>query len=190
MVKESFGMANIIWIVLGVAFAVIIIFSIWNNKSRGFHTTQQKRQVSTPNSFKSKEEYNQLKAQRIKEVGEKSPVLIVCPHCDEKIQKDITKCPYCAENISDLEKEDKDKQKNREKPIIMKESSYSITSSDIHFQEQIPANALSTNQIKDDYATELKKKMMKIERLFAEGIISKEEFNSRRAQLINEYIDE
>jgi len=80
----------ILWIVFGAAFAVFIIFLIWKNKSsnqEGVHTTQQKQQVYTPNKPESSQSF-------------------ICPHCDEKVQKGITKCPYCAENISGLETED------------------------------------------------------------------------------------
>lgn len=116
---------------------------------------------------------------------------IICLHCDENIPGNSTKCPYCAENIDATKLPEETIRKEKEEPAVVKPPSAEIDKPlDSDIQNKNLDKAPDVNQSDKDSTGELKKKIIKLEKLFSEGILSKEEFKSKREQLINEYLNE
>lgn len=151
-----------------------------------------KFEQSFPNAeLNNLEAYKAWQAQITETTQKKTSNSIICPYCDENIPESSTKCPYCAEEIEATKISEKTYRKVKEEPSAVEPPSTEIAkSSNLSFQDNNLDKTSSANQSEHDSAGELKKKIMKLEKLLSEGILSKEEFKSKREQLINEYLNE
>lgn len=133
--------------------------------------------------FSTHEEYEAWKAHKIKNNKTNSPNFVLCPHCDEKIQEGVDKCPYCAERIvSPIISEKEHKEEDEGEQSLQRLSA--VTKKPSAAQQQ------NKEEAEDNRTLELKNKIKKIDKLLSAGIISEEEFKLKREQLIDEYVDE
>ena len=145
--------------------------------------------------FKNRQEYETWKAAKLKKsekVSQEPPAKqpefsleISCPHCQEKISKDSIKCKYCAEDVRNYQKAETDKiaialnQGNKaEQPII---------SSNASAGEKIDS-LLDLSQPINDTKADLKNKLGRLDEIFKEGIISKQEYKTKKEKLLEEFL--
>ena len=186
-------------------FRSIIYVAVWYsylNKSQrvkatyGAGSTPEKQTLHIPKPpFKNRQEYETWKAAKLKKsekVSQEPPAKqpefsleISCPHCQEKISKDSIKCKYCAEDVRNYQKAETDKiaialnQGNTaEQPII---------SSNASAGEKIDS-LLDSSQPINDTKADLKNKLGRLDEIFKEGIISKQEYKTKKEKLLEEFL--
>lgn len=145
--------------------------------------------------FKNRQEYETWKAAKLKKsekVSQEPPAKqpevsleISCPHCQEKISKDSIKCKYCAEDVRNYQKAETDKiaialnQGNKaEQPII---------SSNASAGEKIDS-LLDLSQPINETKADLKNKLGRLDEIFKEGIISEQEYKTKKEKLLEEFL--
>jgi hypothetical protein len=186
-------------------FMSIIYVAVWYsylNKSKrvkatygtGFTPEKQTLHIPKP-PFKNRQEYETWKAAKLKKserVSQEPPAKqpefsleISCPHCQEKISKDSIKCKYCAEDVRNYQKAETDKiaialnQGNKaEQPII---------SSNASTGEKIDS-LLDLSQTINDTKADLKNKLGRLDEIFKEGIISEQEYKTKKEKLLEAFL--
>ena len=108
---------------------------------------------------------------------EDNPNKILCPHCDEMIPKLSTKCPICAEVIDHQLGTHAALSKTKERPFVASRWSKQPAA------QSIPKVAKSSDSI-----TEVEVKMTKLKQLLDRGLITQNEYDQRRKELIDKYM--
>jgi uncharacterized CHY-type Zn-finger protein len=138
--------------------------------------------------FKTREDYEKWKAQKTKENEGKHKLKlnITCPHCKENIPNDSSKCPYCAEDVRNYQKAETDKiaialnQGNKAEQTII--------SSDASAGEKINS-LLDLSQPINDTKADLKNKLGRLDEIFKEGIISAQEYKTKKEKLLEDFLN-
>lgn len=170
-----------VWLVLGGVVGVFTILLIWKSKANSetnFYSTQEKQKgyiPSKPPSFKSKEEYHQWKEARLKNTQPSQN--FICPHCDESISASVSTCPFCAEDVKNTTPSSPPSAATGDNIVKPPENEIVIEKP----IEETPRPPVETDPFK--------LKMRKLETLLADGIITQDEFNKKKEQLINSYLD-
>lgn len=121
---------------------------------------------------KSKEKENQGKEEKLKDTQSSKSCL--CPHCEEFISEAESLCPFCAEPIGGKGAE----------PVQLSTPSGNSAESvgDTEGIKSIkPASPGSDERLKN--------KMSRLNDLFANGFITQKEYDDKKQQLLNEYLN-
>ena len=99
----------------------------------------------------------------------------ICPHCGVSISASVSICPFCAENVKNTAPSSPvsaatvgNTVKSPEKEVVIEKT----------IEETPPFSG-----------EPVKTKMRKLEALLADGIITQDDFNSRKQQIIDEYLN-
>lgn len=121
---------------------------------------------------------NEGKKKKYQEVKQ-SPESSICPHCEESISVNAIVCPYCAENVKNTSVTASSA--NTDKAGITLNSP---AKEEVVIEKTIKNKSLSSIEIDP-----VKAKMQRLEALLADGIITHEEFNNKRQQIISGFLE-
>ncbi|MBT9165339.1 MAG: hypothetical protein DDT23_01356 [candidate division WS2 bacterium] len=152
-----------------------------------FPDSKEARQFSQPIEGKEQEKYkvNFEKQEKIQDKKQDNNVVPVaqCPYCEEEIPQDSVKCPYCAEGIKNYQKTE------AEKNIVMPaQDVIESLKADPVPTEQEDALSTTISQSMNDHKKDLKNKLSKLEELFKDGILSEEEYRTKKEQMVDDFL--
>lgn len=103
----------------------------------------------------------------------------ICPHCEESISVNAIVCPYCAENVKNTS-------------VTASSANTAKVGNTLNSPEKEEVVIEKTIKNKSSSSIEIdpvKAKMQRLEALLADGIITQDEFNSRKQQILDEYLN-
>lgn len=103
----------------------------------------------------------------------------ICPHCEESISVNAIVCPYCAENVKNTS-------------VTASSANTAKVGNTLNSPEKEGSIIEKTTDKTASPSTEIdpvKTRMKRLDALLAEGIITQEEFNNKRQQIISGFLE-
>lgn len=160
------------FIIFGIIFIVVIVGMIL----RGIDKYGKQKQTSSTQNNQNTNASSKTEWKEDKLKGPNVSTLFICPHCEESIAADVVVCPFCAEDVKNT--------------ALASPISGAISADGTASEEKVAIGTPA--QGKPPASGELssiKIRMIKLEALLAEGVITQDEFNSKKEQLINAHLD-
>ncbi len=153
------------------------------DKRFGFHKCSSVSSSEVDSIFSEIEDFE--KQEKIQDKKQDNNVVPVaqCPYCEEKIPQNSVKCPYCAEDIKNYQKTEADKNTAMPAQDVID----SLKAAPVP-TEQKDAKSTTINQSVNNHKKDLKNKLSKLEELFKDGILSEEEYRTKKEQMIDDFL--